>query len=389
MGSRTFTRSAFNDSLRTRGINTSFASRAGEEEVRNTGKLNELVDPAEFGVIRRSLVRFDELPSGLLELTTGCSMPIEVRLDTTASFGRTNINTAMRVLPDLYGLASGVLPGYDVHVAIGTFGDYVDRFILNRPQFEMEADKIVHQLSLMNPESGGGGNGGEDPHYGLFGGAYLVAAYANAIGLKRYDFTVSDEPARYELNENQLRRVFGSEVFAKCKSNGFDIDPNDLPSTREVITDLLKQAHAFFLEVEGHPYYDTHGFWTEMFGPERVVILPRVDLIPQVQAIIIGLTEGTLSLDQVPDFLVEHKVDAATIKQVQRSVANIPIGAQVPPRKAIINGGHQIPQAGDIFRVKPDVFAKTGLWPIDPSELGDVELEATVIPDVDNGQNWL
>ena len=91
-----------------------------------------------------------------------------------------------------------------------------------------------------------------------------------------------------------------------------------------------------------------------------------------MQAIIIGLTEGTLSLDQVPDFLVEHKVDEETIKQVQRSVANIPIGAQVPLRQAIIDSGHEIPKAGDLYRVKPDVLAKTDLWPIDPSELGDV-----------------
>ena len=387
MGHASFSRSAFSTAVSSRGISSDHASRAGEEQVRNTGKLDELVDPAEFGVIRRSLVRFDERPDKLFELTMGCSMPIEVRLDTTGSFGRTNVNTAMRVLPDLYELASRVLPGYDVHVAIGIFGDHVDRFILNRPQFEMEADKIVHQLSLMNPEGNGGGNGGEDPQYGIFGGAYLVAAYANAIGLKRYDFTVSDEPARYSLNENQLKRVFGPEVFAKCRANGFDIDANDLPSTKEVVADLLGQAHAFFLEVEGWGP-ETHKFWTDVLGPERVVILPRVDLIPQIQAIIIGLTEGTLSLDQVPDFLVEHQVDKATINQVQRSVANIPIGAQVPLREAIIDGGHEIPKAGDLYRVKPDVLAKTNLWPIDPSELGDIAPVVTTDSGVEE-PNWL
>ncbi|MCA9309141.1 hypothetical protein KC973_02075 [Candidatus Saccharibacteria bacterium] len=361
-----------------RSISTSHASRAGEETVRNTGKLDPLVDPAEFGVVRRSLVRFDDRPDGTLEMTMGCSMPIECRLDSTGSVGRTNVNNAMKVLPDLYELCSGVLPGYDVHVAIGIFGDCRDQFVLNRPQYEMEADKIVNQLSLMNPENGGWGNGHEDPQYGLFGGAYLVAAYANAIGLKRYDFTISDEPAQPMLSEGQLTRIFGPEVFAKCRTNGFNIDPNDLPTTNEVVQDLLKQAHAFFLQF-GAQYHNTNSFWVDLMGPERVVQVPRIEVVPQMQAVIVGLTEGTLALDQVPDFLVEQKLDRDVIKQIQRSVANIPIGAQVPLRQAIIDAGHEIPKAGDVFRVKPDVFSRENLWPLTAEELA--ELPAVEVTD--------
>lgn len=374
MGRSTFTRTAFAAAhtayVPTRGP----ATRRAQEEIRRTGKLNELVDPAGFGVIRRSLLRFEERPDGLQELTIGTSMPIETRLDTTGSMGD-NVDRALKVLPDLYDLCSGVLPDYDVHVAIGIFGDCMDNFILCRPQFEMLAEKIVEQLTLMNPEHGGAGNGGEDPHYGLFGGAYLTAAYINRIGLKGYDFTISDEPARAQLSEQQLIRVYGSDVFDKVKANGFDIDRNDLPSTKEVVQDLLMRAHGFFLEVDNR--YNAHGFWTDVFGPERVILLPRIELLPQVQAIIIGLTEGTLSLDHVGDFLQEFKVSAAEAKNIQRSVANIPIGAQADLREGI-----RVPQKGDLFTDKTD------LWPIDPSD-APVLVPAATATEQAEGPSWL
>lgn len=356
MGRDTFTRSSFAAATSAYVPRNGPATLRAQEQVRRTGKLDPLVDPAEYGVIRRSLLRFEEQPSGIFELTVGCSMPIEIRLDTTGSMGD-NVDRALKVLGDQYDLCSRVLPGYDVHMAIGIFGDCADNFVLCRPQFEMLADKIVHQLTLMNPEHGGAGNGGEDPQYGLFGGAYLVSAYANRIGLKGYDFTISDEPAREYFDERQLIRVFGPDVFDKVAANGFTIDRNNLPSTKEVVQDLLKRAHAFFLEVEGYDKSRTRNFWTETFGPERVIVLPRIELLPQVQAVIIGLTEGTLSLDQVSDFLVEAKVTKDEAKYIERSVANIPIGAQAALREGIT-----VPQKGDCY------YDKTDLWPMSAGE---------------------
>lgn len=368
MGRNAFSRAAFRGASETFVPRSGPATRAAEQRARATGKLDPLVDPAEYGVIRQSRVRFEERADGLLELTFGTSMTVECRVDTTGSMGG-NVDVAIKVLPDTYELGSGVLPGYDLHMAIGIFGDVVDNFVLCRPQFEMEAHKLVQQLTLMVPERAGG-DAPEDPHYGLFGGAYLVASFSNAIGLKGYDFTVSDAPARDSLSERQLVRIFGKDVFDKVAINGFQIDRNDLPSTKEVVQDLQNRAHGFFLQVGESAH--TSRFWTNVFGEDRVVVLPSVKLLPYVQAVIIGLTEGTLSLDEVADFLSTNNVDAHDAKRILRSVANIPIGAQVPLRQAIIDGGHEIPKAGDLYRVKPDVLAKTNLWPIDPSELGDV-----------------
>ena len=345
-----------------------------EQKARETGKLNPLVDPAEYGVIRRSLVRFEERPDGLHEVTIGTPVPVETRVDTTGSMGN-NVDIAIRVLPDAYGLCSSVLPGSDLHMATGIFGDVVDRFVLCRPQFEMLAEKLVEQLTLMVPEHAGG-DAPEDPHYGLFGAAYLTAAYINRIGLKRYDFTVSDAPARHQLSENQLERIYGDEVFEKVAENGHQIDASDLPSTKEVIDDLLKEAHAFFLQV-GRDREATE-FWTSVFGADRVIILPSTEVLPQVQAVIIGLTEGTLKLDQVTDFLTKNNVGEEDAKAIVRSVSNIPIGAQ----SALANYDKR-PQKGDLFKEKTD------LWPVSPSDVPSSEQDKPEAEPEEGGPDWI
>lgn len=372
MGRDTFSRASYAESIRTYAPGDGPVTRRAEQIAHDTGKLNPLVDPAEYGVIRRSLLRLEQQPSGLWEATVGTSMPVETRVDTTGSMGN-NVDIAMRVLPDAFELYSQVLPDYDLHVATGIFGDVTDRFVLCRPQFEMVAPKIVEQLTLMVPEHAGGDTP-EDPHYGLFGAAYLTAAYINRIGLKRYDFTVSDAPGRHSLSSKQLKRVFGDEVFEKVAENDFQMDENNLPDTSEVVRHLLDQAHAFFLQVGNAS--ETSEFWTEVFGFDRVVVLPNTEILPHVQAAIIGLTEGTLSLSDVAGFLTRNNVSVSDAERIVRSVANIPIGAQA----ALPNYGKQ-PKRGDLFREKMDA------WPVDPSEAG-VDLPSDDQTTVD-GPSWL
>lgn len=352
MGRDTYSHDSYTRARETHASGPGPVTARAEQVAHATGKLDPLVDPAGYGVTRLSLRRFELQPNGLWLLTVGTPMPKETRVDTTGSMGG-NVDVALSVLPHDFELVMSVLPGYDLQVATGIFGDVGDRFVLCRPQFEMVPDKIVQQLTLMVPERDGG-DFPEDPDYGLFGGAYLVDAYINKIGLKGYDFTVSDAPGRGELDEGTLIRVFGPDVFTKVAENGHQIDRN--PTTKEVVRDLLKRAHAFFLQV-GESSATTR-FWTEVFGAERVVFLPSTEVLPHVQAAIIGLTEGTLGLNDVVPFLVKNRVSPADARRISRSVANIPIGAQA----MLPNSGKQ-PKAGDLFRNKTD------LWPLTAEEL--------------------
>lgn len=369
MGDRRLTVDTYHESYSTYVPSRGPATFRAEQQAMASGTLNPLVDPAGYGVIRRSLIRFNERPDGLWVVTVGTPVAHETRIDTTGSMGG-NVDVALRVLKDAYLLTSKMLPECDLQMMIGIFGDVSDRFPLGRPQFEMEAEKIVEQLTLLVPERRGA-DFPEDPHYGLFGAAYLTDAYINRIGQKRYDFTVSDAPARSRLDPRQITRIFGDKVYDYVAANRWEVPANEVLDTSQVVYDLLKNAHAFFLQVGSR--YETTSFWTNLFGPERVVVLPRTELLPQVEAAIVGLTEGTLDLQDLPDFLQENGVTKEDARAITRSVVNIPIGAQT-----VLPNFDRRPKKGDVFREKTD------LWPMDPSEVPDLPKT----PDEPDGPIW-
>lgn len=347
MGKHTFTRTAYEATRSGVATDSTYTARA-ELQFRKSKELNPLVDPKGFGVIRRSLPRFDP-HGGKWKMTVGTPMPVEVRFDTTGSMG-TNVQTAFDVLPDLYDLfKERVLARYDVQIAMGVFNDVCDQVVSCRSQFEMD-QKIAEQLTYMIPLHGGG-DAAEDPHYGLFGAAYLTAPYINRIGLKGYDFTISDATMHDRLDERTLVRVYGDEVFEKVAENGHQIDRHNLPDVHEMVSDLLTRTHTFFLQVGAQEHVTKQ--WTRIMGEGRVLVLPRTELLPQVISAIIGLTEGVIDLQTIKDFLQNNGVDKTDASKIVRSVAGIEIGAQ-----AMLPGFNEIPRAGDIFAEKTD------LWPV-------------------------
>lgn len=329
------------------------ATHRGEERIKLGAGLDRLVDPAGNGLIRRSIARKDELPDGRFKMTVGTPMLVEILLDTTGSMGR-NVAIALERLPHLYHLLKesdqAVLGRYDLQLINSIFGDVEDQYVLNRSHAEM-GHKITEQLTMMYPEGGGAGNGKEDPQYGLFAAAYLTAAETNVYGLGTYHFTVSDEPIYEQLDQQTLIRVFGETVFDKVDENGHSVSRGELPDVQQVITDLLSRTHAFFLMVGSRG--EVHEQWSRLYGADRVVVLPSVELLPQVQAAIIGLTEGVLDLQSMHDFLTGNGVSAEDASAIARSVAGVPLGAQ-----AMLPGFADIPSAGAIFD------RKTDLWPV-------------------------
>ncbi|MFZ2205100.1 MAG: hypothetical protein WAV23_00715 [Minisyncoccia bacterium] len=330
------------------------ATYAAEERIKEGKGLHDLVDPKGHGVIRRSISWYE--PKGeIFQLLRGVAMLIETRLDTTGSMGN-NVEIAMRLLPTTYDLLlkgkNAVLKRYDLQMITAIFGDCADIFPLGgRSQAEMDI-RIAEQMTHMFPEHGGKGNGAEDPQYGLFGGAYLTSSDINKYGLKYYDFTITDEPARDYVSIEDLTRVFGDSVLKKVRENGFEMDENNLPSTKEIVKELSKRAHSFLLFVNDDP--EAKNYWKGIYGKDRVVMLPRTELLPEVQASIIGLTEGTLTLQTLEDFLInDAKLDKSDAQNIKRAVAGIPIGAQT-----LLPNFSKIPLKGDTFTKKGD------LWPV-------------------------
>lgn len=332
----------------------------GEQRHKEGKGLHELVDPKGYGVIRRSLSWLE--PKGEhFELLRGVAILEETRLDTTGSMGN-NVEIAMDVLPKTYELLAkgkkAVLGRYDTQMITAIFGDVVDNYVLCRSQAEMD-ERIAEQMTLMVPE-GDGGDITEDPQYGIFGAAYLTDTSIGKYGLKHYDFTITDAPARTTLSLETLKRVFGESVIEKTTENGFTIDPKKLPTTKEVVRDLLKIAHGFLLVVDNGKgeIQRAYNFWEELYGSDRVVIIPEVKFLPEVKASIIGLTEGVLTLQTLEEFLVKDAhLSPENAKYIKRAVAGIPIGAQ-----AVLENFNKIPLKGTMFAAKGDI------WPmvIDP-----------------------
>ena len=362
MGERVFSKSEYLQTREDLGITDDNGVTAmAELEARESGMLNPIVDPA-INPIRRSMIRLvAENKHWVAKL--GCPMDIEVSCDTTGSM-QDEVDNQMRVLPDMYDAISKVLPGFDPQLCLGIFGDCEDDFVLCRPQFEMEAPKIVRYLNAMAPQRCGGGNGGEDPQYSMFARAYLTDAYTNNIGLKGYHFIITDEPCHYDIDERQIKRIFGENIFDK-ELKGMK---GAIKSINGIVSDLKDKAHAFALIVSNRYHYhsgEAYDCYRDLYGKKSVILIDSTEKLPMILSAIIGLTEGTVEITELKERFGDD-MDSELIKQL----SNIEIGAQMKLRHAM---KHPVPKAGDIFAKKGD------LWPIQPGELPeDEEAEETV-----------
>jgi hypothetical protein len=374
MGRETFSKTVYRSSLASLAPEGTRATRRGEQTVRETGKLDPLVDPSEFGVVRESRIRLEERKAGGFEVTVGAPVPIEYRLDTTGSMGD-NVERALKALPQICGLASAALPERDPFYCASIFGDVVDRFVLCRGQFEAEASKMVNQLTLMHPEANGG-DSEEDPHYGFFGAAYLSRLWLQRAGLRSYDFTITDAPMHDRLSVKQLERIFGASVLEKARENGHQMTGRDLPTNKEMVRDLLKRAHAFALLVTERGESGLGSYWQGFFGAQHVVVLPQIEHVPHVMAAIIGLTEGTFDLQSVTGFLTTSNLSKAEARRVVESVAHIPLGAQRSLRNF-----NRLPTKGAVYAKKDDIW---------PAEAGEVpSAPETPAESSDDDPGWL
>jgi len=343
MGRSTFSVSSYRAARRDFGITHDVGvTKKAEQQARTTGRLSEIVDPA-VNPMRLSKIRLDPHQKKWIA-TIGCPMDVEVSCDTTGSMGG-EVDTEMRVLPDLYEAVANVLPGYDPQLCLGIFGDVCDDFVMCRPQFEMEAPKIVNYLKEMAPQRAGG-DSPEDPQYAMFARAYLTDAYTNRIGLKGYHFIVTDATCHGRLNRDQIKRIFGKDIFDNELKN-----MRDVPTMDQMVKDLKKKTHQFILIINSHGAAE---FWREICGENSVIEIDSTNQLPEVISAIIGLTEGTVDVTGIEQHLGGH-----ACRRLISQLSEIDIGAQAKLRHEM---AHPVPKAGDVFMEKADI------WPIQPGE---------------------
>ena len=241
---------------------------------------------------------------------------------------------------------NAVLRRYHTQMATGAVQDEGDKFPYQISQFEPD-NMVEQQMGLLVPEKGGGDTP-EEYQVGLFGTTYLTRTSIAKYGLRSYYFPVGDVWGREELDERLLKRVFGPKVLELAFDGAV---PQSLPSTEEVGKEMQKNWHGFFLQVERHSF--TKKWWSKILGKERVVQLPRTEDLAEVQAVIIGLTEGVLDLKTAVDFLREANVSASEARAIVEACRGIPIGLQTT-----FPNFDKIPMAGAKFASREDI------WPI-------------------------
>lgn len=322
----------------------------GEERYKQGEALDPLVDPSKYEVIRGSNNLL--VPDGKeFVLEFGVAMPVESDLDTTGSMGR-NVDVAFGVLPKVQNLLvqgqKAVLRRYHTQIATGIIQDRTDEYPYLRSMFEPD-NEVERQMGLLVPERDGGDNI-EDYQLGLFAAAYLTKASIRDYGLKGYYFVVGDERGRDEFDPKVLRQVFGPTVLEKAFGSK---SSQALPYTKDVAKKVLEDWHIFFLQVNNNPA--TTIWWADLLGKERVVQLARTSDLAEVQATIIGLTEGSLDLQTAGDFLTDLQKGSSggVVARIKEAVRGIPIGLQ-----ATCPNFNKIPMAGARFKSREDI------WPI-------------------------
>lgn len=364
--------SRVHEELRAEAATRGSVTFRGEERAQQGRGLDPLVDPKEHGVIRfaNNLL----VPDGnQFILATGVAMPVKSEPDTTGSMGR-NVEIAFSVIPKVQHLlvqgSRAVLGRYHVQIATGVIQDRLDRFAYQISQFEPD-NEVDRQMGLLVPEKGGG-DSTEDYQLGLFATAFLTKTSISRYGLKGYYFPIGDEIGRNTLpfiypkgigreyphlreweGRDLLQRVFGESVLEKAFGT---TNPQSLPSTRELGTMVQERWHTYFLQVGDSAH--TTRWWSEILGRERVVKLPRTEYVAEVQACIIGLTEGVIDLQNAVEFLItEARMDQGAAHQVALAVANIHMKAQ-----AKFPNFTKIPMAGARFASREDI------WPVDEAQ---------------------
>ncbi|HEY4484464.1 MAG TPA: hypothetical protein VI978_01940 [Candidatus Paceibacterota bacterium] len=336
------TYAATSDTVRTVGGGR--ATYEGERRAQEGKGLDRLVDPKSFDGGRESNNLLLPQADGKFLLQFGTAMPVKSDLDTTGSMGN-NVDIAFRVLPKKLGLfvqgPNAVLKRYHVQIATGVVQDRDDQFPYQVTQFEPD-NEIDRQMGLLVPNRAGG-DSTEDYQLALYYTGYRTKTAISKYGLRGYNFIAGDQIGRDILGRTVTRRVLGGQVELP---KGFE--------TVQLGKKLLENWHAFYLQVFDTDYVTS--WWRQVLGQDRVVILPRTEDLAEVEAVIVGLTEGVLDLKTSVDFLTESGVGKTDAKKIVEAVAGIPLKAQ-----ANLKNFDKIPMAGAIFASRDDI------WPISGS----------------------
>lgn len=319
-----------------------------------TGELDPNVNI--FGKFRLSHNSFTPADGGQALLKNGIALPTFSGFDGTGSMGE-NAGKAFNAIPVIDTMLNPLRTRYHIQIASGVWQDVVDRHpVIQMSQFESD-NRIAEQIRSLVPDHNGG-DPTEDYDLGL---AYLLLAtdtdIFNFYGLKGYSFIVADQIGRGNVTPTGVKRYLGHTLQSTT-------------TTRDLCRQLLRKWHLFYIQVasEGYvPHSETTSWWTDKLGSGRVVIVPNPDLLAEVQAGLMYVTETQApTMDGFVRFITiegaNKRLDSGDAKEIWSwlQTAKMHFGAQ-----AKLPGYSDIPMPGNLFAH----FRHA--WPIGHSRAGE------------------
>jgi hypothetical protein len=238
------------------------------------------------------------------------STPLAVFFDDTGSMGIVP-RVVQTKLADLFGLL--LRKGYceDPQVMVGAYGDHeVDGVPLQLSQFESD-NRIDDALDKIFLESGGGGNGGESQWLAWYYLAYHTVTDAWEKRQKKgYAFFIGDE----------VSLPATASAVQKCVGDG---EPLGSLDHKEIVKALLEKWDAYVLVIDNLTAKGQRSipFYQELFGKDRVLIVENEEAIAETIALTVGVSEGTIDLDDGVDDLKALGVSDDTIRQATKALA--------------------------------------------------------------------
>jgi hypothetical protein len=239
------------------------------------------------------------------------SVPVAVFFDETGSMGNTP-RVLQKKLAELFGVI--LRKGYLEHpqIMIGGYGDgVVDYAPLQVSQFESD-NRIDDALDNLFLEGNGGGNFGESQWLAWYYTATHTATDAwEKREKKGYAFFIGDEKSLPPAAD-QVKKWVG------------DGEPLVSPLTDEaIVKELLSKWEAYVFVIDNHSAKSQKSveYYSNLFGPERVLVVQDETAIAETIALTIGMTEGVIDLDDGVDDLKDAGASDAAIAQATQALA--------------------------------------------------------------------
>lgn len=313
----------------------------GQEIFEQTGRLDKMVDI--FGVKRVSRNAFIKNPDGTYTLVNGIKSATELITDGTGSMGE-NVGKAFYAMGKYYGMMFSFSHRYQIDLSVAVVQDVDDKHpVFQMAEFESDNRAAEHIKKLVPDKEGG--DAIEDYDLGLFYIDNYVEIDINRYGLKGYCFLVADQIGRGYVTSESVKKHLGHSI------------QKEKVMTKEICRSLLTKWHLFYIQVDGTN--NITDWWEDKMGIGRVITIDDSDLLAEVQAGLVYVTE-TLepSFDGFTEFLSGGNNGRISQEKAKKVWSWLQTARQFFGAQAKLPGYNDIPKPGDVFANLRDI------WPI-------------------------